>query len=90
MQAAIDAWAGQDQQGTSMRTIAEAVGPPGRVYRTSQQGRHPVAVADRYLEHVVARLQPRDGVGATSAARGYLTTSRPPSTTPAPCRRGGR
>ena len=74
VQAAVDSLAEYGYQGTSMRTIAEAVG-------LTKGGLYPyfpnkdailLAVSDRYLESVVARLQPRDGVGAAQQLAEYL------------------
>jgi TetR/AcrR family transcriptional regulator, transcriptional repressor of aconitase len=74
IQAAVDSLAEYGYQGTSMRTIAEAVG-------LTKGGLYPyfpnkdailLAVADRYLEHVVARLQPRAGVEPARQLAEYL------------------
>ena len=72
--AAVDCLARHGYQGTSMRTIAEAVG-------LTKGGLYPyfpnkdailLAVSDRFLESVVARLQPRGGVGAAQQLAEYL------------------
>jgi AcrR family transcriptional regulator len=74
VQAAVDCLALHGYQGTSMRTIAEAVG-------LTKGGLYPyfpnkdailLAVSDRYLEHVVARLQPRQGVAPARQLAEYL------------------
>ena len=74
VQAAVDCLALHGYQGTSMRTIAEAVG-------LTKGGLYPyfpskdailLAVSDRYLEHVVARLRPREGVAPARQLAEYL------------------
>jgi len=74
VQAAVDCLAVHGYAGTSMRTIAEAVG-------LTKGGLYPyfpnkdailLAVSDRYLEHVVARLKPRDGVDPVRQLTEYL------------------
>jgi AcrR family transcriptional regulator len=74
VQAAVDCLGLHGYQGTSMRAIAEAVG-------LTKGGLYPyfpskdailLAVADRYLEHVVARLRPRADVGPARQLAEYL------------------
>ena len=74
VQAAVDCLALHGYHGTSMRTIAEAVGlTKGGLYPYfTNKDAILLAVSDRYLQDVVARLQPREGVGPALQIAEYL------------------
>lgn len=74
VQATVDCLALHGYHGTSMRTIAEAVGlTKGGLYPYfTNKDAILLAVADRYLQDIVARLQPREGVGPALQIAEYL------------------
>jgi AcrR family transcriptional regulator len=74
VQATVDCLALHGYHGTSMRTIAEAVGlTKGGLYPYfDSKDAILLAVSDRYLENVLARMKPREGVGPAVQLMEYL------------------